>query len=33
VKNREELRECLLAESDPRFSADEIEAIDRSCAG
>ena len=33
VKNREELRECLLAESDPRLSADEIEAIDRSCAG
>ena len=33
VKNREELRECLLAESDPRFSADEIDAIDRSCAG
>lgn len=32
VKNREELRECLLAESDPRLSADEIEAIDRSCA-
>lgn len=32
VKNREELRECLLAESDPRFSADEIEVIDRSCA-
>jgi aryl-alcohol dehydrogenase-like predicted oxidoreductase len=33
VKNREELRECLLAESDPRLSTDEIEAIDRSCAG
>ena len=33
VKNREELRECLLAESDPRLSADEIDAIDRSCAG
>ena len=33
VKNREELHECLLAESDPRLSADEIEAIDRSCAG
>ena len=32
VKNREELRECLMAESDPRLSADEIDAIDRSCA-
>ena len=31
VKNCEELRECVLAESDPRLSADEIEAIDRSC--
>ena len=31
VKNREELRECLSAESDPRLSADEIEAIDQSC--